>query len=48
VLEHLLQGFGVGFELLSQFKHFARILAIVVLPMPLVPAKYMPDVLFLG
>ena len=39
VLEHSLQGSGVGLELLSQFKHFAKILAIVVLPMPLVPEK---------
>ena len=32
-------GFGVGFVSLSQFKHFAKILAIVVFPTPLVPEK---------
>jgi hypothetical protein len=39
VLEHVLQGFDVGIESLSQFMHLARILAIVVLPTPLVPEK---------
>ena len=39
VFEHSLHGLGVGLESLSQLRHFAKILAIVVLPTPLVPEK---------
>ena len=38
-LLHLLQGTGTGISEDWQLRHFARILARVVLPTPLVPAK---------